>query len=469
MSKTSKVADSPFTEEQAPQVDFIPAAGRDFVVTPYIRDLTERAVAYLTIGYPVHLSGPAGTGKSTLAMHIASQVGRPCTLLHGDDEFKASDLLGRDSGYQRQSTVDNYISSIVKTEETVSLVWSSNRLTTACQKGHTLIYDEFTRSPATANNPFLSILEEGILNIPSSGKQKGYIKVHPDFRAIFTSNPEEYVAVHKTQDALLDRMITMRLDYQDRETESAIVRAKSQRSADDAEAIVDIVRAIRKILGGMNGPTVRAAIAIAKILDHRNCPVDPSREIFLTTCRDVLCYHTSRQPGSVISADQVDAIIGRLGKEAEPTLQAPANEEPVIANEEPVIAKPAHDAVTSDDADATASKEEPSESILTQATQLQAAVDDSLQRQPDLANKLPGSPAPTLPTWQPQNTPSDALPRPPHATTTDPQHLAMPPEQPTKIEADTASPQQMLEAAVSRFLRPPVASSPTNPSPGFVS
>jgi gas vesicle protein GvpN len=320
MSKSSNVEVESAFGTEGPTAEFIPSAGECFVVTPQIEDLTNRALAYLEIGYPVHLSGPAGTGKSTLAMHIASQLGRPCTLLHGDDEFKSSDLLGRDSGYQRNSMVDNYVSSIVKTEETLSVVWTSNRLTTACQKGHTLIYDEFTRSPATANNPFLSILEEGILNIPSAGRHKGYIKVHRDFRAIFTSNPEEYVGVHKTQDALLDRMITMRIDYQDRETEVAIVRAKSGRTAAEAGLIVDIVRGVRDLLGNSSGPTVRSAIAIAKIADHRGFAIDPDDDTFTVTCKDVLCYHVLRHQGQIRGS--VDEIIRRCGSRSDDSSQA---------------------------------------------------------------------------------------------------------------------------------------------------
>jgi len=55
----------------------------------------------------------------------------------------------------------------------------------------------------------------------------GYLEVHPDFRAIFTSNPEEYAGVHKTQDALMDRLITLNLGNFDRETEIQIAMAKS--------------------------------------------------------------------------------------------------------------------------------------------------------------------------------------------------------------------------------------------------
>ncbi len=289
--------------------DFIPQAGEDFVATPAIVELTNRALAYIEIGYAVHLSGPAGTGKTTLALHIASQIGRRCTLLHGDDELRGSDLLGKDAGFRRQSVRDNYVSSILKTEETVSLMWSNNRLTTACEQGHTVIYDEFTRSPAAANNAFLSILEEGILSIPSSGQEKNYVRVHPSFRAIFTSNPEEYVGVHKSQDALLDRMITLEVTHQDRETEIAIVSAKSSRPIEEVNSIVDIIRTMREKLGSKNGPTIRAALSIAKILDHRKATVSVTDPIFMTTCQDVLYYNATRQATKPFSRHDLDNLI----------------------------------------------------------------------------------------------------------------------------------------------------------------
>lgn len=323
-------------QKSVPTTDFVPSAGNDFVLTPYVADITSRALAYLEIGYAVHLSGPAGTGKTTLALHIASQLGRSCTLLHGDDEFRGSDLIGRDAGFRRTSVRDNYVSSIVKTEETLSVVWASNRLTTACQNGHTLIYDEFTRSPATANNPFLSVLEEGILNIPSSGDDKGYIKVHPSFRAIFTSNPEEYVGVHKTQDALLDRMITMELDHPDRETETSIVLAKSKRSQTEAEVIVDIIRAIRDRCGSRNGPTVRAAIAIAQIIDHRKLNLSNDDVTFHTTCQDVLYFNASRQAEPRIDREELRRIIAAVCKKSSASISVPPN----ISKTEPASPEP---------------------------------------------------------------------------------------------------------------------------------
>ncbi len=111
--------------------------------------------------------------------------------------------------------------------------WVDNRLTTACQFGLTLIYDEFTRSRPEANNVLLSILEERMLVLPNARGGESYLKVHPDFRAIFTSNPEEYAGVQKSQDALRDRMVTIELGNFDEETEVAITREKSKLSTED--------------------------------------------------------------------------------------------------------------------------------------------------------------------------------------------------------------------------------------------
>ena len=318
-SKTAPVV-APSVKTMA--ADFIPQPSPDFVITPAIQDLTDRAMAYLSVGYAVHLSGPAGTGKTTLALHIASQLARNCTLIHGDDEMKGSDLVGRDSGYRRQSVRDNYVSSILKTEETVSVMWTNNRLTTACEQGHTLVYDEFTRSPATANNILLSVLEEGILNIPSSSQDKGYVKVHPNFRAIFTSNPEEYVGVHKTQDALLDRMITLEVAHQDRETELAIVCTKSRRSPEDAAIIVDIVRSLRDRLDGIGGPTIRAALAIATISDFRGCEISAEDKVFVATCQDLLYFNATRQPNASIKRQDIESIVRHHATRSAPSTRS---------------------------------------------------------------------------------------------------------------------------------------------------
>lgn len=74
-----------------------------FVVSPQIQRIADRALAYLRAGYPVHFCGPAGTGKTTLALHVAALRGRSVMLIHGDDEFSSSDLVGGEYGYRKHA------------------------------------------------------------------------------------------------------------------------------------------------------------------------------------------------------------------------------------------------------------------------------------------------------------------------------------------------------------------------------
>jgi gas vesicle protein GvpN len=263
-------------------------ASDKFVETPGVGTLTERALAYTAAGYPVHFRGPAGAGKTTLALHVASQLGRPVMLIAGDDEFGTSDLTGGQFGYSYRRTVDNFIHTVRKTEEDMVQRWVDHRLSTACREGYTLVYDEFTRSKPEANNVLLSVLEERILILPNSTNSGGYIKVHPQFTALFTSNPEEYAGVHASQDALLDRMVTIDLDFYDVETEVAVTAARSGLNPEDAYRIVGIVRDFRASGAYQQLPTLRACVIIGRVLSNQNQRPSADNPFFMQVCMDVL-------------------------------------------------------------------------------------------------------------------------------------------------------------------------------------
>lgn len=307
--------------ESAGEDSVKPEPGDTFVSSPQVDQVTQRALAYLVAGYPVHFSGVAGTGKTTMAFHVASKLGRPVTLVHGDDEFGSSDLVGKDSGYRKNKLVDNYIHSVLKTEEEMRNLWVDNRLTTACERGEILIYDEFNRSRPEANNALLSVLSEGILNLPKLRRSgEGYMAVHAEFRAILTSNPEEYAGVHKTQDALLDRLITIQLDHYDRDTEIMIVMKKSGLPRTDSEQIVDIVRELRGFGVNNNRPTIRAGIAIGRILASQNRRVNGDDMFFQMVCRDVLATDTAKitRGGQPIITQKVEEVICKFCGTAKP-------------------------------------------------------------------------------------------------------------------------------------------------------
>lgn len=138
-----------------------------------------------------------------------------------------------------------------------------------------------------------------------------YLKVHPNFTAIFTSNPEEYAGVHRSQDALRDRLITMDLDYFDYETEVAVTEAKSKLSRSYVEMIVNIVRGLRESGKCEFAPTVRGCIMIAKTLKVQKLTPFKANKVFMQMCQDILASETSRV-GSKTNQDRVKQIVREL-------------------------------------------------------------------------------------------------------------------------------------------------------------
>lgn len=195
-----------------------------FINNTEIQKLSERIKLWIKVGYPVHLIGPTGCGKTSLAVHIAKELGRPVIWINGDESLTTKDLIGGYAQIKQESIRDNYIHNVFKSSDIIKPEWIDNPLAIACKYGYTLIYNEFSRAKPIANNVLLSVFEEGILELPARFGGEKYIKVHPDFRAILTSNSIEYAGVHVPQDALLDRMVGIYMDYYSFETEAQIVK-----------------------------------------------------------------------------------------------------------------------------------------------------------------------------------------------------------------------------------------------------
>ena len=281
-----------------------------FVSTPGVERVTQRASRYLESGYSVHLRGPAGVGKTTLALHLAHLREQPIFLMIGDDEFKTSDLIGNKSGYTRKKLVDNYIHTVLKVEDELKHNWIDSRLTLACKEGFTLIYDEFNRSRPEVNNVLLSVLEEKMLVLPPSQNQSEYIQVHPQFRVILTSNSEEWTGVHATQDALLDRVVTIGMGQPDISTEQNIVIQKTGINPLKAEVIIKLVRSVRERLETEDLGSLRSALMISKVCHDHDIPLGGKDSSFSDLCADILISRANLPRQEALK--QLDEVLEEL-------------------------------------------------------------------------------------------------------------------------------------------------------------
>lgn len=260
-----------------------------FVQTPEVKRIKERVKLWLKVGYPVHLIGPTGCGKTTLAMHVAKELGRPTVWINGDESVTTTDLIGGYSQVEQETLRDRYIHNVFKSKDILKADWVDNPLTLACKYGYTMVYNEFSRTKPVANNVLLSVFEEGILELPTKFGEERYVKVHPDFKAILTSNSVEYAGVHRAQDALLDRMIGIYMDFYDFDSEVKIVRMHTGVSAKEAKKVVSVVRALREKLPDAQKPGTRACIMIGqglKALDGYG------KEDFEQLCIDIMTTKT---------------------------------------------------------------------------------------------------------------------------------------------------------------------------------
>ncbi len=204
------------------------------------------------------------------------------------------------------------MSGVDKKTQIVRERWVDNPLSVAVREGATLVYNEFSRSDPAAHNVLLSVFEEGVLERPGKRGADRTIDVHPEFRAIVTSNDAEYAGVHEQQDALLDRFIGVHVDYYDAETERELVGAHVALSDADIATIVETTRALRDDLEIVVG--TRAAITAAKglaVFDGHDGDGEFDDETLSRVFTDVLAPKVAGEDGGDIDdlRSQVTEIV----------------------------------------------------------------------------------------------------------------------------------------------------------------
>lgn len=258
----------------------------NFVNTSFFESIEKKALLYLRSGYPVHFIGPSGVGKTSLAMSIARQLNKPITIIRGHHELSNKDLIGHHYGVSKKILVDNYIHSVYKKEQEIKPLWTNGQLIEAVKNGHTVVYDEFSRSYPETNNIFLGLLEEKVLPLYGKGKET-FMKCHPDFSIIFTSNPDEYAGTFHTQDALLDRLITINIESCSKTSEIEILEKTTQITLSEAQEIVRLLSHLRADAKHFS-PSLRASLMIASIAKKAQITIHPTNKSYQELCLDVL-------------------------------------------------------------------------------------------------------------------------------------------------------------------------------------
>jgi MoxR-like ATPase len=222
---------------------------------------------------PVLLEGPAGVGKTQLALSLAQVTGRKLLRLQcyeGKDETKA--LYEWDYGKQLlytqilRSTIDEVIAGAKNIDEAVDRIGAqesvffserflaSRPLLEAVRSTEpvVLLIDEVDRADEALEAVLLELLAEYQVSIPEVGTFKA---IHKPYVVLTSNNTRDLSA------ALKRRCLHLSLDYPDADRELAIIRSKNTGLPDAlAQQLVTIVRGLREL-------ELRKAPSISETID----------------------------------------------------------------------------------------------------------------------------------------------------------------------------------------------------------
>lgn len=216
------------------------------------REAAKRQIgAALAAGRNVLIEGPVGVGKTYLVQRALEVMRRGVVRVDGDGRYTEQKLTGwfdpplvLKRGYTKEAFVPG-------------------PLVEAMQGGKVLFVNELNRMPEAVQNILLPAMDERQLQVPKLEA----VRAADGFTVIATQNPGEFTATHALSEALLDRFEMIRLGYQSREEEIAIVKAAVRGPVADAivARAVDLVRDTREHASVRRGASVRAAIAVADL------------------------------------------------------------------------------------------------------------------------------------------------------------------------------------------------------------
>lgn len=158
--------------------------------------LVEDIQVAITLGKPVLLKGPAGSGKTKLAETMSHFFGQPMQSINTSVDLDAEALLG--------------FKTIVQREGHSVIEFVEGPVVQAMKKGHLLYIDEINMAKAETLPILHGILDyRRMLTNPFTGE---VIEAHPHFGVIAAIN-EGYMGTAPLNEALKDRFVSFSIPY----------------------------------------------------------------------------------------------------------------------------------------------------------------------------------------------------------------------------------------------------------------
>ena len=195
---------------------FIPKVDTSYVVQ---QDECVRMVAGIMDNDKTLITGPTGSGKSSLCKYVAAKLGRPFIRVNMTADIESGNLFGQ------------------QTVEGGAIVWHDGPVTEAAKHGAILLVDEWELMPSEVGMGMQNLLEDGgylyLKEKPGSSDDRTVVP-NNNFRLIYAGNTVgqgditgKFAGAQVQNSATIDRFTnTIRLDYLSEAHEVAFIQSR---------------------------------------------------------------------------------------------------------------------------------------------------------------------------------------------------------------------------------------------------
>jgi len=216
-------------------VRFVPSIDPDYVVQ---KDECARLVAGIEDGDKTLITGPTGSGKSSLVKYVAAKLGLPFLRVNMSGDVQSDAVFG---------------TMVVRGGATV---WEDGVITEAVKLGALCLVDEWELMPAEITMGMQNLLEDGgylyLKEKPGTSEERT-IKPHDTFRLVFAGNTVgqgdttgAFAGVGVQNTATIDRFTnTVKLGYLTASHEVDIITSKTSVDKSIAAQMVKLANLVR--------------------------------------------------------------------------------------------------------------------------------------------------------------------------------------------------------------------------------